>query len=164
MNIITSLFGRKSITATWIANPKFLLKVDIDSGHFCGIPLGTPIEQLEPLGPSAYTRVLGREETLVYPQYGFQLFLDEARYLETVDINILAEDDMAAFTGQWHFRGQLVTIDTNSKPEQINTLLGTPTKVDGSNSLLYVYAKNEIWFEWGLSGQLENVLLTTFKE
>lgn len=160
MNILVYLFGRKSLTADWKPDPNLQLTVDLGSGLFCGLPLGIPIVQLAHLGPSSHTQVRGREDALIYRHYGFHVFLDEAQCLETVDINILAEDDMAAFTGKWCLQGRLVTIDTNNTPEQIKAILGVPNKVEGDKNLFYTCDKSGIWFEWGESGQLENVLLS----
>ncbi|MBN2002936.1 MAG: hypothetical protein JXA21_06235 [Anaerolineae bacterium] len=160
MNLLLRILGHKSLTASWIADPAMPIQVDLNSGQFCGVALGAPIEALSRLGPSSNTRVRGRDDVLVYLKHGFQLFLDKARRLETVDINVLAAEDMAAFVGQWYHQGQIVTVDAASTLEHIQSFMGAPDDTD-DNSILYAHPGYAIWFEWGEEGHLENVTLST---
>ncbi len=162
MNLLLRIFGHKSLTADWVADPAMPIQVDLDAGQFCGVALGAPIAALSRLGPSSNTRVRGRDDVLVYLKHGFQLFLDKARCLETVDINVLAAEDMAAFVGRWYRQGQIVAVDASSTPEHIQTFMGAPDDTDG-HSILYAHPGYAIWFEWGDDGQLENVTLSTME-
>ncbi len=160
MDILTRIFGHKSLTAAWVADPAMPIQVDLESGQFCGVALGAPIESLSHLGPSSNIRVRGRDSVLVYLKHGFQLFLDKARRLETVDINVLAAEDMAAFVGRWYHHGQIVTVDAASTSAQIQSFMGAPDDTD-DNSILYAHPGYAIWFEWGEDGYLENVTVST---
>jgi hypothetical protein len=68
----------------------------------------------------------------------------------------------SAFTGSWFLRGDPVTIAAAHTPSLIETLLGTAERGgdEGHAALRYSRPEGDIWFEWGESGQLENVLLT----
>jgi hypothetical protein len=155
------LFGRKNLTQEWTAEPAVPLLVDLEACTFCGVAPGMPVEQLRHLGPSSNKRPLADAQTLVYSDHGFLLFLDGANRLETFDINILAEEGMAAYTGTWSFQGRLVTIESSSTPAQIQMLLGKPDKKDKGDSVAFLYKRSagEIWFEWGENSYLENVTL-----
>jgi hypothetical protein len=161
MNIVDRLFGHKSLTVDWNADPGVALRVDLSTCRFCGAAPGDPIERLTHLGPADRAWVQGDEDVLVYQKLGLQIFLDENGQLGTVDINLLDEKDMAAFSGSWHFRGQPITVAAESTPEQIEATLGEPDKKFGGRAVLYVRVSYGIWFEWGDDGSLENVVLST---
>jgi hypothetical protein len=158
MSILDRVFGRKKLTADWIADPGVPLRVDLDSCRFCKVALGSSIEELTHLGPSSSSKAQGREHILVYGELGFQLFLDEHQHLDTVDINLLAEEGMAAFVGCWHFAGEAIAIDVNSTPADIQAILGPPNGPTDNEGVVYARTGGNIEFSWG-DGRLENVML-----
>lgn len=161
MNLLRHIFGSKSPTQDWIADPTIPLHVNLESRRFCGVELGADVDRLKHLGPSSNLRGRNAETILVYEHQGFQLFLEEKRRLGSVDINLVAEAGMAAFTGSWSFQGQPVSIEASQTPLQIEALLGTADQKDTKYGVVlgYQHSQGDIWFEWGENGQLENVML-----
>lgn len=160
MNLFSKLFGQKTLTADWRHDPSVPLVVELTNGQFCGVSLGSGLEGLRHLGPSTPAWVNGPEKTLIYPAQGLLVLLDDAQRLEGVDINLVAEEEMSAFAGSWHWQGASLQIDAHSPPAAIKKLLGNPAQSDRL-SLCYHHNQHEVWFEWGEDGRLENVMLTT---
>lgn len=165
MNLVNRIFGRKNPTRLWVADPAVPLQVDLDTGRFCNVALGTPLAQLAHLGPSSAMQELDKTVCLVYREQGFQLFLDAAYNLEMVDINLLAEEDMAAFTGGWLLQNKPVTIKSTLTPLEVESLLGqADQREQGAHPALFYHRPHcSMWFEWGEGRQLENVALVPRK-
>ncbi|MBN1427828.1 MAG: hypothetical protein JXB07_05535 [Anaerolineae bacterium] len=158
MSFLDRIFGPKNLTSDWIANPGVPLRIDLDSGRFCKVDLGSPIDSLAHLGPGKHIKGRGHEQALVYEHHGVQLFIDEALCLDTVDITLLAEGSMVAFSGDWYFHGEPVAIDADSTPADIQTILGPPDKIFPSGDISYACSRGDIEFSWD-GGDLDYVLI-----
>lgn len=165
MKLFERIFGGKkpeqnNPSAGWVADPSALIEIDLAAYRFCGVGLGEATHGLERIGPSAGWTVSSDEICLTYGAQGFTLFIDPAGGLEGIDINLLAEDGMAAFGGQWTLAGQRVAISSATTPAEIAALMGKPDESSMGDSSYLVYRRGAglIEFDWG-GGKLENVLM-----
>src|SRR5688500_13687432 len=106
MKLFDRIFGGKkpeqnNPSAGWSADPSIPIDVDLADYRFCGVGLGESSAGLERIGPSSGWTVSSDEICLTYSAQGFTLFIDPNGGLEGIDINLLAEQDMAAFGGEW---------------------------------------------------------------
>jgi hypothetical protein len=161
MGIFSRIFGRKfqNPTIGWIADPSVPIQIDLERGRFCGLAPGSSIASLSHLGQSSKPSV-SKCDVLFYPNHGFQLFLDDTGFLDVADINISAEEDWAAFTGQWKYGGQVIKVDAESTRWQIREIMGAPDETLDCG-LVYKRPGCAICFEWGDGDPecLENVTL-----
>jgi hypothetical protein len=166
MSLLARIFGRKSanpatgsnnVTSGWVADPSVPIRADLGLGRFCGVAPGAAIDALSHLGPCSKSPSASGD-ILSYPKLGMEFTLDEMGRFETVDMNLLAEADMAAFVGQWEYLGRVVTLNEGSTQQDIRRLLGAPESLDG-NVAIYRQLGSCISFEWGDDGRLENVML-----
>jgi hypothetical protein len=165
MKLFDRIFGGKrpeqnNPSAGWAADLAAPIEVDLAGYRFCGVGLGESTWGLERIGPSAGWNVSSDEICLTYSAQGFTLFIDPNGGLEGIDINLVAEDDMAAFGGEWTFDGRRVAITSATTPEEVVAILGQPdeSRLAEASYLVYRRAGGLIEFDW--SGKnLENVLM-----
>ncbi|HYF61541.1 MAG TPA: hypothetical protein VD886_01930 [Herpetosiphonaceae bacterium] len=165
MKLFERIFGGKkpeqdNPSAGWAADLSAPLELDLAAQRFCGVGLGESARGLERIGPSSGWNVSSDEICLTYAGLGFTLFIDPAGNLEGIDVNLLAEDDMAAFAGHWTLEGQRVAINNASTPAEVATLMGRTDESRMADTPYLVYRRGTglIEFDWG-GGSLENILI-----
>lgn len=159
MQFLQRFFGPKNPTEQWVIDPLLRWQVDLDAGLFCGLPIGTPLQLLRQFGPAQYHGDSGKSITLAYPARGFSLFLDAAQRLETVDINLVPEEDMAAFTGRWIYGGQPLILTSATTLAEVRMIFAALTPSTANDTFLaYDLPRMTLLFEWD-EGQLENIML-----
>ena len=165
MKLFDRIFGGKkpeqnNPSAGWAADLAAPIEVDLAGQRFCGVGLGEPTRGLERLGPSSGWTVNNDEVSLAYSGLGFTVFIDPDGCLEGVDINLLAEEGMAAFGGEWTIEGRRVAISSATTPEQVSAILGKPDESSMGDASYLVYRRGAglIEFAWG-GKKLENVLM-----
>lgn len=161
MQFFQRLFGPKNPTQGWVVDPTLRWLVDLDACLFCGVSIGAPLQQLQPFGPAQIPDGSGRLTALLYPTYGFSFYLDDQQRLETVDINMAAEEDMVAFAGRWTYEGRGLTLRSTTTPAEVREMFAALTPTHESDTFLaYQLPRVLLMFEWD-EGRLENILLDT---
>lgn len=165
MKLFDRIFGGKKAEQTnpsagWTADLAAPIEVDLAGQRFGGVGLGEPTRALERLGPSSGWTVHNDEVSLAYSGLGFTVFIDPDGLLEGVDINLLAEEDMAAFGGEWTVGGRRVAISSATTPDEVSAILGKPeeAKLGDSSYLVYRRPGGLVEFDWG-GPNLENILI-----
>ncbi len=158
MRLVDWILGKRHASASWHADPGYVVELDLDRHALCRCSIGDPIEWLSGLGPPEDSRAL-REQRYCYYSRGIEIGEEDNK---VADFAVFWVDYLQAgfqpFSGPVIYRDRTISLNAGTLESEFVHVFRAPywRDQDQDETILFYEFRGDI--EWQVEFTLEGRL------